>query len=108
MHMCSTNISKDNISTGFLAYAFEFTCHLLSVDFSKVLVEEFPNVLVHGGQSLVGYLRSLWGVGVIKGVLDQPDLTSVQVLHLLLTDHDLLEWREQIEERNEAFYDQSV
>ena len=35
-------------------------------------------------------LWSVWGVGVIKSILNQTYLSGVQVLYLLLTDHDLL------------------
>ncbi len=52
-------------------------CHLFSVDFSEVLVEELSDVLVHGGQRLVTYLWSIWGVGVVEGVLHQPNLSRV-------------------------------
>ena len=35
-------------------------------------------------------LRSLRGVGVVEGVLHQASLTTIQVLHSLLTNHDFL------------------
>lgn len=35
-------------------------------------------------------LTSLGGVGIVEGILDQAHLAWVQMLHLLLADHDLL------------------
>ncbi len=75
-------------------------CYLLGVDFSKILVEEFPDILVHRGQSLVSDLGSLWRVSVIKSILHQANLTGIQMLHLFFTNHDLLEPKEKKEKCN--------
>ena len=39
---------------------------------------------------------SVWGVGVIEGILHQSNLAGIQMLHLLLADHDLLQREQQI------------
>ena len=35
-------------------------------------------------------LGGLWGVGVVQSVLYQATLTTIQMLHTLLTNHDFL------------------
>lgn len=53
--------------------------YLLRGDFRQVLVQQFTDVLVHGGPDLLGGLLGLRGVAVVEGVLYHGGVAALQV-----------------------------
>ena len=66
------------------------TIHLFCVNFVEILIEQFLYVLEHRWEGGVDDLWRLRGVGVVEGILHQASLSTIQVLHPLLTNHDFL------------------
>lgn len=70
----------------------QFPCgYLFCGDFGQVLVQQFADVLVHGGPDLLGGLLGLGGIAVVEGILYHSGVATLQVQGRLLPHHHVLQ-----------------